>query len=128
MDLPVLADKKRLTSEELREVMDDRDGWRKRIWKFRDANAISCWWYIYCFEWIHETMSYKTASIQPLTSHLNNHPYKTSKIYRLRLEEQGPTLKWRSSTLDVIWRICQKQRMIGTYGERVTEIRAVNAT
>ena len=34
-----------------------------------------------CFEQILEAASYKTATVQPLTSHLTNHPSKTSKTY-----------------------------------------------
>ena len=44
----------------------------KYLKKMRDGNYP-------CFKQILEAVPYKTAAVQPLTSHLTNHPSKTSK-------------------------------------------------
>ena len=41
------------------------------------------------FEQILETTSHKTVAVQPLTSHLKNHPSKMNKTYEILLEKQG---------------------------------------
>ena len=47
-----------------------------------------------CFEQILAVLTYKRVPVQPLTSHLTNHPCKTRKICWWLLEKKGSTNKW----------------------------------
>ena len=47
--------------------------WKKARWKLHKDAAC-------CFEQILEAAPYKTAAVQPFTSHLTNDPSKTSKM------------------------------------------------
>ena len=51
-----------------------------------------------CFEKILKAVSYKTVAVQPLTSHLTNHPKKMSKTYcwRNKDELRSDVLLWTS--------------------------------
>ena len=48
----------------------------------------------------------ETIAVQPLTSHLKNHPNQTNKTCGTLLEKQGRTHKWRSSMDPFTW-TCQ---------------------
>ena len=84
---------------------------------------------------ILEAVSYKTAAVRPLTSHLTNHPSKTywelrtnSKvIFSDRLLHMDPTVLANQQkltvisslqTLDTVKRTCQEQWLIGTDSKR----------
>ena len=52
---------------------------------------------------IMETATYKIAAIQPLISHLSNHPNKTNKRRWKQLKRLGQTRKWPSLGNSYIW-------------------------
>ena len=68
-----------------------------------------------CFEQILEVTIYKTIVVQPLTSHLTNHPSKMNKTYRKNKEKlinivllwaptHGPTIVGQSAkTFHLLW-------------------------
>ena len=59
--------------------------WEKAWWELH-KNAL------YCVEQILEKTPHKTATVQPLASHLTNNSSKTSKTYWVLLEKQGQKL------------------------------------
>ena len=61
-----------------------------------------------CSEQTREAAPYKTVAVQPLTSHLANHPRKASKTYWVLPEKQG----WTQSDI-LLWTPTQGHTSVG---------------